>query len=178
MNWVLDITPLSWEGIGTCLLCGTLLGIERQYRGKPVGIRTASLIIIGTYTFMSLGIELSEIKGDQARVLAQIITGIGFLGAGVMMTRDGQILGVTSAASVWLLAALGVLIATGFVHAALILTGLILFILIGVDKLEASIMSLRQGVHRKVEVRRTKRYPMNKSGKKEKSHASSTAARR
>ncbi|WP_087026840.1 MgtC/SapB family protein [Thaumasiovibrio subtropicus] len=157
MNLGFDIAPLHWQGIASCLLCGALLGIERQWRGKPVGIRTASLIIIGTYTFMSLGMSLSDQRGDHARVLAQIITGIGFLGAGVMMTQNEKIIGVTSAASVWLLAALGVLIAVGYGTTALVLTGVILFILVGVDRVEASVRALRKGVHRHVEVQRAKR---------------------
>ena len=71
-----------------------MIGIERQTRGKPVGIRTAILIISGTYLFMSMAVSLSPNTLDQARVLGQIITGVGFLGAGVMMTLDGKIHGV------------------------------------------------------------------------------------
>lgn len=157
MNLYMNISPLSWQGVVTCLICGFLLGIERQYRGKPVGIRTASLIIIGTYTFMSLGMDLSDVRADQARVLSQIVTGIGFLGAGVMMTQNGQVHGVTSAAAVWLLAALGVLIAVGYISTALILTSIIISILIGVDKLEASLRFLRNGVHQHIKIRRASR---------------------
>lgn len=119
-----DIAPLGWENILVCLVCGTLVGLERQLRGKPVGIRTSSLIILGTY---------------------------GFLGAGVMMTRDGQVLGVTSAATVWMLAALGALIGMQMLHQALLLTGVTLSILVGVDYLETSFKGLRRGVHNRLE---------------------------
>lgn len=88
-----DIAPLGWENILVCLVCGTLVGLERQLRGKPVGIRTSSLIILGTYCFLALGSVVSPQSADQARVLGQLITGVGFLGAGVMMTRDGHVLG-------------------------------------------------------------------------------------
>ncbi|MFC1502985.1 MgtC/SapB family protein [Pseudomonadota bacterium] len=142
-----EITPFNWQDIITCILCGSVLGIERQLRGKPVGLRTATLITIGTYCFIALGVSLSDNRGDHARVMAQVITGIGFLGAGVMMTRDGQIHGVTSAAVIWLLAALGVTIGLGYGQTALILTVLILTVLLGVDKLENSILALRKGVH-------------------------------
>ncbi|MEZ9450563.1 MgtC/SapB family protein, partial [Vibrio splendidus] len=102
----LNLAPFSWAGLAACMLCGSLIGIERQTRGKPVGIRTSILIISGTYFFLTMAISLSPNTLDQARVLGQIITGVGFLGAGVMMTLDGKIHGVTSAAIIWVLAAL------------------------------------------------------------------------
>ena len=122
MQWW-DIAPLGWENILVCLVCGTLVGLERQLRGKPVGIRTSSLIVLGTYCFLAIGAAVSPQGADQARVLGQLITGVGFLGAGVMMTRDGQVLGVTSAAAIWMLAALGALIGMDMLHQALLLTG-------------------------------------------------------
>ncbi len=142
-----DITPFTWIGILTCAACGWILGIERQIRGKPVGIRTATLIILGTYLFMRLAMSLSETSLDHARVLGQIITGVGFLGAGVMMARDGQIHGVTSAAAVWLMASLGLTIALGYERQAFIICLLALFILVGMDVIENSFSTLRQGVH-------------------------------
>ncbi len=54
-----DIAPLGWENILVCLVCGTLVGLERQLRGKPVGIRTSSLIILGTYCFLAIGAAVS-----------------------------------------------------------------------------------------------------------------------
>ena len=87
----LNLAPFSWAGLAVCMLCGSLIGIERQTRGKPVGIRTSILIISGTYFFLTMAISLSPNTLDQARVLGQIITGVGFLGAGVMMTLDGKI---------------------------------------------------------------------------------------
>ncbi|MDL5382604.1 MgtC/SapB family protein [Aeromonas hydrophila] len=146
-----DIAPLGWENILVCLVCGTLVGLERQLRGKPVGIRTSSLIILGTYCFLAIGAAVSPESADRARVLGQLITGIGFLGAGVMMTRDGQVLGVTSAATVWMLAALGALIGMQMLHQAVLLTGVTLAILVGVDYLETSFKSLRRGVHNRLE---------------------------
>ena len=78
----LNLAPFSWAGLAACMLCGSLIGIERQTRGKPVGIRTSILIISGTYFFLTMAISLSPNTLDQARVLGQIITGVGFLGAG------------------------------------------------------------------------------------------------
>ncbi|MCE2593936.1 MgtC/SapB family protein [Motilimonas cestriensis] len=146
-NTMLNIYPFDWHGILFCVICAGLIGFERQYRGKPVGIRTACLIVLGTYSFLKVGISLSPHSLDQARVYGQIITGVGFLGAGVMMSRDGQVMGVTSAASIWMLAAIGLMIGIGFERQALIITLLVLLILVGVDLLENSFKFMRQGVH-------------------------------
>ena len=142
-----DIAPFAWPALLKCGVCGALIGLERQLRGKPVGIRTSTLIIVGTYCFITLGRTLSDNNADIARVMAQVITGIGFLGAGVMMNRDGQIHGVTSAAVVWMLAALGVTIGLGYGQSAVIMTGVMIAVLLGVDKLENSLRFLRKGVH-------------------------------
>ena len=110
LEQIFDLGPFSWPALLCCAINGLMIGIERQTRGKPVGIRTAILIISGTYLFMSMAVSLSPNTLDQARVLGQIITGVGFLGAGVMMTLDGKIHGVTSAAVIWVLAGLGLMI--------------------------------------------------------------------
>ena len=150
----LDITPFTWPALLQCAICGTVIGVERQVRGKPVGIRTSTLIIMGTYFFITLGETLSTNNADISRVMAQVITGIGFLGAGVMMTRDGQIHGVTSAAVVWMLAALGITIGLDYGQTAVIMTGIVVSILLGVDKLENSLRILRKGVHAHLSDRR------------------------
>ncbi|OIN28465.1 hypothetical protein AWH66_2022880 [Vibrio barjaei] len=150
---LLDLGPFSWSALGACMLNGALVGLERQTRGKPVGIRTAILIVSGTYLFMSMAVSLSPNTLDQARVLGQIITGVGFLGAGVMMTQDGKIHGVTSAAVIWVLAGLGMMIGLGHHKESIILTVLALTVLLGVDKIESSFKSLRRGVHQTMQNR-------------------------
>lgn len=99
--------------------------------------------------FMTLAKSLSVNSLDHARVLGQIITGVGFLGAGVMMTRDGKIHGVTSAAIIWLLAAIGMTIGLGYWHQSIVLTLFALAVLLGVDKAENQFKALRRGVHQK-----------------------------
>lgn len=140
-------SPTFWARIGIALLCGGLLGLERQLRGKPAGIRTSILICLGTMLFVTLGANLAGPNVDPGRVLGQVVTGIGFLGAGVILTRGGIVIGVTSAASIWLLAAVGSAIALGFERAAVSLTFVALFVLVGVEALEGSFRSLRRGVH-------------------------------
>src|SRR5688500_9804511 len=102
-----------WARVGMALLCGGIVGLERQLRGKPAGIRTSALICIGTSMFVYLGRQLEGDHGDPARVVGQVVTGIGFLGAGVIMTRNGLLTGVTSAAVIWILAAAGAAIGLG-----------------------------------------------------------------
>lgn len=150
LEHLLDLGPFSWTALIACAFNGFLIGTERQTRGKPVGIRTSILIISGTYFFLAMAMSLSENSLDHARVLGQIITGIGFLGAGVMMTLDGKIHGVTSAAIIWVLAALGMMIALGYIQQSIIITLLALFVLLGIDKLENTFKSLRRGVHQKI----------------------------
>jgi putative Mg2+ transporter-C (MgtC) family protein len=147
---LLNITPFDWHSIGAAIFCGTVIGTERQLRGKPVGIRTASLITLGTYLFLATSFMLQGDMLDHTRVIGQIITGIGFLGAGVMLSKDGTVLGVTSAATIWVLAALGVLIGAGYLLAAIKLSLLTVSILYGIDLLEDRVSLFTRGVHAKV----------------------------
>ncbi|MGR4991289.1 MgtC/SapB family protein [Vibrio rotiferianus] len=150
-----DLGPFSWPALACCAINGLMIGIERQTRGKPVGIRTAILVISGTYLFMSMAVSLSPNTLDQARVLGQIITGVGFLGAGVMMTQDGKIHGVTSAAVIWVLAGLGLMIGLGYLTQSVVITVLALTVLLGVDRAENRVKALRRGVHQKMQQRKT-----------------------
>ncbi|HDM8045934.1 TPA: MgtC/SapB family protein [Vibrio campbellii] len=154
-EYYLDLGPFSWGALLCCAINGLMIGIERQTRGKPVGIRTAILVISGTYLFMSMAVSLSPNTLDQARVLGQIITGVGFLGAGVMMTQDGKIHGVTSAAVIWVLAGLGLMIGLGYLSQSIIITVLALTVLLGVDRAENRVKALRRGVHQKMQQRKT-----------------------
>ncbi|WP_333005806.1 MgtC/SapB family protein [Vibrio coralliilyticus] len=155
LDSLLDLGPFDWPALLCCAINGLLIGLERQTRGKPVGIRTSILIIAGTYLFMSMAVSLSPNTLDQARVLGQIITGVGFLGAGVMMTLDGKIHGVTSAAVIWLLATLGLMIGLGYLQQSVVITVLALVVLFGVDKAENRVQALRRGVHQKIQRRKS-----------------------
>ena len=138
-------TPAFWLHLGTAILCGGIIGIERQLRGKAAGIRTSILICLGTSIFVSLGASLAPEQADPTRVLAQVVSGIGFLGGGVILAREGLITGVTSAAVIWVLAALGALIGLGHLRATIVLTLATLGILLGVELLEGIFRRLRQG---------------------------------
>ena len=153
---LLSVAPFEWAGIGTSLLCGSIVGIERQLRGKPVGIRTSSLITLGTYVFIAASLYVSghmagpeKVVTDPSRIIGQVITGIGFLGAGVMLARDGFVLGVTSAATIWVLAAIGVVVAIGYHLVAIKLSLVVIAVLVGVDLLEDYSQAFTRGVHKK-----------------------------
>jgi putative Mg2+ transporter-C (MgtC) family protein len=144
----LSVEPLRWHEILAAMVCGTILGFERQLKGKPAGIRTSVLICLGTYIFVKLGSSVAGDSTGAVRALGQVITGIGFLGAGVILARDGSLQGVTSAAVIWILAALGAAIGRGYCSMPVIVTFLVVGVLIGVDQLERKFsISLRKGVH-------------------------------
>ncbi len=142
-----SLAPFDWASVGTALLCGFIIGLERQLRGKPVGIRTSTLIVLGTYIFVGTSMSLPTANVDATRIIGQVVTGVGFLGAGVMMTRDGAVFGVTSAAAIWVLAALGVCIAIAGKLVAIKLALVVLAILWGVELLESTTNKLTRGVH-------------------------------
>ena len=136
-----------WISIGVAVLCGAIVGLERQVRGKPAGVRTSILICLGTAVFIRLGASLAGPMADPARVLGQLVTGVGFLGAGVMFSREGTVVGVTTAAVVWVLAATGAAIGFGLYAGALALALVTVVILVGIELLESSVRWLARGVH-------------------------------
>lgn len=146
---VFSIAPFDWQAVLTSILCGTIIGLERQLRGKPVGIRTSALITLGTYIFIAASMTVSTpLTTDPSRIIGQVITGIGFLGAGVMLARDGMVMGVTSAATIWTLASVGVCIAIGYDITAIKLSLVVVAVLVGVDVMEDYSQAMRRGVHK------------------------------
>ncbi|MBX9873384.1 MAG: MgtC/SapB family protein, partial [Beijerinckiaceae bacterium] len=146
-----DLDPLArpfWDMVGSALLCGTIIGFERQLRGKPAGIRTGCLVTLGTATFISLAADQAAgSAADVNRVLGQLVTGVGFLGAGVMISQEGVVKGVTTGAVIWILAAIGSLIGLGHMKAAITISLITVSILVGIEKLESSVLWLARGVH-------------------------------
>lgn len=105
---------------------GFLIGLERESKHKSIGIRTVSLITLGS-TIYSL-ISIYYFNADPTRVIAQIVSGIGFLGAGIIFKAGNQIKGLTTAATVWTSSGVGVLVGLGLYKLAIISTFLILII--------------------------------------------------
>jgi putative Mg2+ transporter-C (MgtC) family protein len=128
---------------------GAALGIERELRQKSAGLRTNILIAVGSALFTIMSIELAHEAGtDPTRIAAQIVTGIGFLGAGAIMRTGGGVQGLTTAATVWVNAAVGVAAGGGRYHLALIATGVTLSVLLVLAPIEHVIerFSARKGL--------------------------------
>jgi putative Mg2+ transporter-C (MgtC) family protein len=119
-------------------LLGGVLGFERELRNKSAGLRTNMLIAIGSalFTLMSLDLAAGS-RADHSRVAAQIVTGIGFLGAGAIMRTDAGIQGLTTAATIWVNAAVGVAVGGGEYRLASIATVVTLAVLLMLNPLEA-----------------------------------------
>jgi putative Mg2+ transporter-C (MgtC) family protein len=147
MNHLDPLTASFWHAVGTAVLCGAIVGLERQLRGKPAGVRTSILICLGTAVFLRLGVDAAVEGGDPARVLGQVVTGIGFLGAGVIMIRQEAVYGVTTAAVIWILAAIGASIGFEHYRAAITLAVITVVILAGLELLESSVRAFARGVY-------------------------------
>jgi putative Mg2+ transporter-C (MgtC) family protein len=117
---------------------GLVLGVEREYRGHPAGLKTMTLISVGACMFTGLGLmPLSGSSVDPTRIAAQIVTGVGFLGAGAILREGGDVHGLTTAASIWVAAALGMAAGFGYYVVAVFATALVVATLVGLRPLEA-----------------------------------------
>lgn len=116
-------------GLLICFLLSFLLGIERQYRRRFLGLRTMILVSVGSYLFVSFSFLLNGYETDVSRIAAQVVAGIGFLGAGVIIkdNQKSKVRGLTTAATLWCDASIGVLCAGGFVREAIVASLVVLF---------------------------------------------------
>jgi putative Mg2+ transporter-C (MgtC) family protein len=125
----------------TAAFLGSILGFERELRHKSAGLRTNILIAIGSalFTLMSYEIAAETVGADPGRLAAQIVTGIGFLGAGAIMRTNAGVQGLTTAATVWVNAAVGVAAGGGEYHLAYIATAITVAVLLVLQPLETMI---------------------------------------
>jgi len=129
--------------VGLATLLGGAIGLERELGGKPAGLRTNILICIGSvlYTHLSIAM-LSAIAGgggtgtDPTRVAGQIVTGVGFIGAGTILHARGAVVGLTSAATIWVVAAIGVALGSGYYLEGIATTLVVLVVLAGLGRVE------------------------------------------
>ena len=139
---MLDTDVMLWEFLPKILLaifCGSLIGLERELKDKPAGMRTYMLICTGAALFTMISLYFVEEWGgnaDPLRVAAQIVTGVGFLGAGTIMFAKGHISGLTSAAAIWASAAIGMTIGMDMHIFAVIVTLLIVLSLVILGRVE------------------------------------------
>jgi putative Mg2+ transporter-C (MgtC) family protein len=118
------------------ILLGGAVGLERELSGKPAGLRTNILICVGATLFTVLSLKLSGVRGDPARVAAQILPGVGFIGAGTIMHARGSVSGLTSAATIWVVSAIGMALGAGAFEEALGTALLVIIVLQGLGWLE------------------------------------------
>ena len=138
----MDITYTDIIKIGVAFLLGALLGLEREYRSKPAGFRTLIMITVGATVFTILSYRIGSDTPD--RIAANIITGIGFIGAGVIFKEGLKVSGMTTASTIWIAAAIGMSIGYGAYYLAAGVTVLVLIILMLLSKLEKSFDKFHQ----------------------------------
>ena len=115
--------------LAVAALIGALVGYEREREGKPAGIRTHGMVSLGAALFTVVSIYGFEGKGDPARVAAQVVPGIGFLGAGAILHDRLSVRGLTTAASLWVTSAIGVAVGTGMLVMSFV-SGVLVFALL------------------------------------------------
>ena len=137
------------------ILCGGAIGFERELSRKAAGLRTNVLICMGSALFM---IVSRHIGGgapytDPARLVAQVVTGIGFLGAGVILQARGSVTGLTTAATIFIVAAVGITIGEGMVGLALLSTALIIIVLVVLRRVERFVLKRQRMFHYSLKTR-------------------------
>ena len=125
-----------------CFLLSFLIGIERQYRRKIIGLRTSILVAIGSFLFVTFSINVGS--SDISRIASQVVTGMGFLGAGVIIKESKKVRGLTTAATIWCTSAIGVLTAGGAIIEAITGTIIILITNILLKKINSFINNMRR----------------------------------
>jgi len=123
---------------------GAAVGFERERHNQPAGLRTHIVLVVGAALAMALSVDIAEryapdLRGDPARLAAQVITGVGFLGAGAILRSGANIRGLTTAASLWTMAVVGLAIGSGMYWAGVATTVLLWIILYVVDLIEKKV---------------------------------------
>ncbi len=160
-DFITDYNTLVLTRIGLSILFGFMLGFERELTGKFAGLRTHILVCTGAcvFTILSIyGFKMAETAGfvgtnDPARIAAQIITGIGFIGAGTVMRSGTNILGITTAATLWVCAAVGMACGTGEFSLAAIATISTMAILTLIRIFEKKVIRQRISHYRNIEIK-------------------------
>jgi putative Mg2+ transporter-C (MgtC) family protein len=140
---------------------GGAVGLEREMAGKPAGLRTNILICVGAALFTQLSVDMATIGftpdgrpfGDTTRITAQIVSGIGFLGAGAILHGGGAVVGLTTAATIWVVGAIGAAVGAGAYVEACGGTLVIVGILVGLRPVEHRLMAKRRRIHATLRVK-------------------------
>jgi putative Mg2+ transporter-C (MgtC) family protein len=142
-NAFVGFTPENVIKIFVALGLGALIGFERELKRRPAGLRTHMLVSLGAtiFTIVSLSFNL-----DPARVAAGIVAGIGFLGAGSIIAAGGHVKGITSAATLWVVAGIGLCVGIGY-YAIAIIAGFSVFAVLQLSKIEKRFLS-KEGIEK------------------------------
>jgi putative Mg2+ transporter-C (MgtC) family protein len=131
------VVPAFLLRCGIAALCGGLIGVERELRNKPAGFRTNILICVGASIYMSIGLLIPAADNvDPTRIAAQVVTGIGFLGAGCIIQSGNDVRGLTSAATIWVVASIGIVSGAGYPVLATIAANIVLVTLVVLRSVE------------------------------------------
>lgn len=126
-------------------IAGLIIGLEREIRGKDAGLKTNGLVAVGACVFVIISLEFrNEQWVDITRVLGQVVTGIGFIGAGAILQRDKRVEGITTAATIWCSAAAGSLAAFDFYKELAVLGLIVLIINYGFGYIETKLFQRRK----------------------------------
>lgn len=145
INNELEILWFFLPKILVATICGFIVGYDREIRNKVAGIRTNVIIAVGCaiLTTVSFWLIKDNTNIDPTRIIGQIVTGIGFLGAGVIMRTDDKIVGVTTAAFIWTVSAIGIMIGCGMYIIPIIITGGLLIVSKLFEQIEKKIKEKR-----------------------------------
>jgi putative Mg2+ transporter-C (MgtC) family protein len=131
---------MVWSGdvlsIILAVVLGVIIGLEREIRGKAAGLRTNALICLGAAVFTIISERMAGGQDSITRIAAQIVTGVGFLGAGAVIQDRGGIHGLTTAATIWLVASIGMACGARLYGLAIITTVLAIVVLLGLAQVE------------------------------------------
>ena len=129
--------------LAVALLLGGVIGVEREFNHQPAGFRTHSLVALGASIFTVVSAHaFREFDGDPTRIAAQIVTGIGFIGAGTILRHGGSVRGLTTAASLWSVAGVGMASGAGLYAVAVGGAVLVLVVLAVFDRLERTVKGM------------------------------------
>ncbi len=139
---------LDWVDVGKLLaavIAGAVIGLERETHDKPAGFRTNILICLGAALFTVVSVRMADgtANVDRTRIAAQIVTGVGFLGAGAIIQFRGNVIGLTTAATIWLVASVGMAFGAGHFLLGSVVTILATAVLFGLEPFEAVIARWR-----------------------------------
>ena len=143
----MDFLVILFKLTLACIL-GGIVGLERESLNRPAGFRTYTVVCVGSALAMVVSIDMytqfsHHVNADPGRIAAQVISGIGFLGAGTIIKEGASIKGLTTAAGLWVVACIGLAVGSGLYMEAIVTTALILFVLVYFSRFEKRITGMR-----------------------------------